>query len=255
VALISEDALVLRAFSYSETSKILRLLTPGHGVVGVIARGARRPKSPYGGLLEPFTEGIATFQFRSQRDLHNLVGFELVHSGQRVATDLLRFGGASVLAELVLETASGEADTALFGQLRDALRRVAVAPADTLEPTLLAEAWALVTRLGFAPALDDCLICGRTVEPSEDAWMDYPGGGIRCLDCGDPGAGRSLPATARAALRRLCAGRHVEVPRTAAHWDLLSRFLAFHVLEGRGLRSLPFLQGSLADRPDSPATR
>lgn len=244
--LVSEDALILQAFAYSETSKILRLLTPGHGVVSVMARGARRPRSRYGGVLEPFTEGSATFYLKPNRDLHTLGGFDLIHSGQTLGSDLLRFGGASVLAELVLCTASSEADEGLYDEVRDALRTLETTPPTELEATLLSRIWAVVTRLGYSPSLDRCLVCQREIGPTEDATFDYEGGGLRCLDCsGGAASGRTLPAAARTALRRMAAGETVSIERTPAHWALLARFLAFHVLEGRALRSLKFLEGAL----------
>lgn len=49
-----ELAYVLHARSYRETSQLLEVFTPEHGRVGLLARGARRPKSPFRGLLNPF---------------------------------------------------------------------------------------------------------------------------------------------------------------------------------------------------------
>src|SRR5687767_5106212 len=100
--LVSGPAIILQAFPYSDTSKILRLLTREHGLQSVIAKGAFRPKSRFGGVLEPFTDGIASFMLREVRDLHTLTGFELLRSRQAMGTHLVRFGGASLIAELVL---------------------------------------------------------------------------------------------------------------------------------------------------------
>ena len=47
-------AYVLHARAYRETSQILEVFTADHGRVGLIARGARRPKSAFRGLLNPF---------------------------------------------------------------------------------------------------------------------------------------------------------------------------------------------------------
>ncbi|MFM8780511.1 MAG: DNA repair protein RecO, partial [Gemmatimonadota bacterium] len=49
------DALVLHAFDYRETSRIVRLATRHAGVVSAVARGARRPKSRFGSGLDLFT--------------------------------------------------------------------------------------------------------------------------------------------------------------------------------------------------------
>jgi len=49
-----EAAYVLHARPYRETSLLLEVLTAGLGRVGMVARGARRPRASVRGLLQPF---------------------------------------------------------------------------------------------------------------------------------------------------------------------------------------------------------
>lgn len=247
MSLASTESIILQTFKYSDTSKILRLITRTHGLQSVVAKGALRPKSQFGGILEPFVEGIATFNARDNRDLHTLSGFELVRSRQRLGDDLVRFGGASLVAELVLRSGISEADPDLFDRVRESLDLIMDAPRDRLEALVLGETWALIAQLGFAPALDECINCGRTLHAAEDVTFDYGAGGVRCDDCALGLPGRTLPAHARDALIRLMMGEHVALERTAAHWRLLARFLAHHVLDGGNLRSLDFLAETLGE--------
>lgn len=248
MSLVRDDAIILQTFAYSDTSRILRLITCGHGVRSVIAKGARRPRSRFGGILEPFTAGVATFYAKQGRDLHTLSGFELTRSRQVLGGDLLRFGGASLLAELVLRTASEAPDPSLFHQLGHGLDRLERTPPDALESVILAEGWALTGRLGFAPALESCVHCERRLGLDETSAFDYAAGGIRCEGCSGgatDGALRSLPAHGRHALIRLCGGDAVRLARTAPHWQLLARFLSYHVVDAGPLRSLSFLAQAL----------
>lgn len=239
--LVTADAVVLQAFAYGETSKILRLLTRTHGVQSVIAKGALRPRSRFGGVLEPFTEGVASFYLKDSRDLQTLSGFELLRTQQSLGRDLLRFGGASLIAEIVIRTGSEEPAPELFDAVRSALHRVREAEGAVLEPTLLAQAWYIVSLLGFEPALDACVACGRPLADDEDASFDYAAGGVRCPDCARLVRGHTVPAAARRALQSLVRGEPLPLPRTTGHWKLLSRYLDHHVLEGGSLRSLAFL--------------
>lgn len=252
MSLVRDDAIILQTFAYSDTSRILRLMTCGHGVRSVIAKGARRPRSRFGGILEPFTAGVATFYAKQGRDLHTLSGFELTRSRQALGGDLLRFGGASLLAELVLRTASEAPDPSLFHQLGHGLDRLERTQPAALERVILAECWALTGRLGFAPALESCVHCERRLGPDEGSAFDYAAGGIRCDGCSGgatvgpaSGALRPLPAHGRHALIRLCSGDAVPLPRTAPHWQLLARFLGYHVVDAGPLRSLSFLAQAL----------
>jgi DNA repair protein RecO (recombination protein O) len=49
-----EPAYILHTRPYRETSLILEIFTPGYGRTGLVARGARRPKSPLRGILNSF---------------------------------------------------------------------------------------------------------------------------------------------------------------------------------------------------------
>src|SRR5918999_2442987 len=104
MALLNTDAIILQVFKYGDTSKILRLITRTAGVQSVIAKGAANPKSKYGGVLEPFTEGVAAFYAKENRELHTLGSFELTRSRQGLGADLVRLGGASLIAELIMRS-------------------------------------------------------------------------------------------------------------------------------------------------------
>jgi DNA repair protein RecO (recombination protein O) len=251
MSVLTDEAIILQVFAYGETSKILRILTATHGVRSAIARGARRPKSRFGSILEPFTEGTATLYLRDARELQTLAAFELTQSAQRLGSDLLRFGGASLLAELVLRTASEESQPGLFEALRSALQRLRTTDPAQLECTILAEAWRLVALLGFSLRLDECISCGRAVRDSEEVRLDYASGGVRCAACAAGMPGRTVPAQARTDLRRMTLGVAVPLERTTAHWRLLRRFLDHHVLEGGTLRSLAFLENALGQADDA----
>ncbi|HWV58791.1 MAG TPA: DNA repair protein RecO [Longimicrobiales bacterium] len=243
--ILETDSIILQAFAYSESSKILRLATPAHGIIPAIAKGAMRPKSPYGGVLEPFTRGTATIHLKGGRDLQTLSGFDLVRSGHALCRDLTRFAAASVLAELVLRTTVESAESGTFDLLDAALRELEAAETGGVDRVALAHAWKLVGHLGYAPVLDACVACGRALGGEEDGFFDYDGGGARCMACGRPPFGRPLPSTARNDLRRLCAGEVVPLTRSAAHWDLFATFLGCHLLEQGSLRSFGVLAGLL----------
>lgn len=233
-------ALILRGFAYGDTSRVLRLLTPDHGVIGAIARGARRPRSRFSALLDPFGEGVAVLHFRDGRDLQTLTAFDLTRSRRELGRDLRRYGAASLVAELLMRTATTTASPALFARATEGLDRLERAGPEDVEAVGLAIAWSLVDHLGFGPELDACTLCGRPLEKSEDAVFDYGAGGVRCSDCAG-GDGARLPASARADLAQLVSARAPRLERTYGHWVLFERFLAFHVLDRAPLKSLAFL--------------
>ncbi len=243
---VTTDAIILQTFAYSDTSKILRLLTRTHGVRSAIAKGALRPRSRFGGVLEPFTRGEATIYLKDGRDLHTLSAFEMARPRQELGRDLLRFGAACLLAEILVRTGSEEADPALYERVDRAFEHLRTTGSDDVQSVALSEIWALVGHLGFAPALDVCLVCGRPVDGNADVFFDYAAGGIHCPECGGGDTGRTLPPRARVDLARLLAGTPVDLGAGApAHWQLLTRFLGYHVADLGSLRSLRFLSSQI----------
>jgi len=240
VALVSTRALVLQAFPYSETSKILRLYTWDHGLVSVIAKGALRPKSRYGGVLEPFTEGTATFYHRYGRDLHTLGGFDLLRSRQALGRSLAAFAGASLVAELVLHADTEEANPEIYESLAAAFDAMAAAgDADEALRAALTGAWTLISLLGFEPGTDHCVVCERPLVPAEPVRFDTSAGGVACVRCRP--AGRIIPAASRAELHAMVRGRTPEEPLASPglHRALLRVFLETHVQQDRPFRALP----------------
>ena len=247
MALATTRALVLQSFPYSETSKVLRLYTLEHGLRSVMAKGALRPRSRYGGVLEPFTEGTATFYLKEGRDLHTLSGFDLVRSRQALGRSLVGFAGASLQAEVVMRTGTEEPHPALYETLVEAWDAVAEAsgPAEALAAAL-AGTWSLVVLLGFEPQATACVHCGREVADDEPVRFDALAGGIACTRCRP--AGRVLDPVSRAELRQMLTGRvPAGVARPGTHAALLRAFLDAQLAHDRPFRSMElFLESARA---------
>jgi DNA repair protein RecO (recombination protein O) len=250
MALVTTEATILKTYEYSETSKILRLFTRGAGLCSVIAKGARRPKSRFGGLLEPFTDGVATFYAKEGRELHTLSGFELRCERQTLGRQLARYAGAGLLTEIILRFAPGTGDERLFAQLRAGLDRLVEERGD-VERAILEETWRLIARLGFAPSVDRCSVCEEPPPPDVGVDFDLANGGIVCGRCRaqvkDPNL-RGLAASERAELAGLLRGAcsnqgRVEGGRTQRR--LLRDFIAYHLAEGKPLNSFRFLDERL----------
>jgi DNA repair protein RecO (recombination protein O) len=233
---IETAAIVLHAFDYRETSRIVRLATRDAGVVSAIAKGARRPKSRFGQGLDLFTGGTAQLVLHGSRDLHTLAGFDASRARPALAQSLQRFGAAAALAEICLRFGT-EATAGVHDALVAGLDRLAQAADDAVPAVTLAAAWRIVGELGFAPSVDSCALCERALAPDEDVRFAHRSGGAVCTGCRTlvPGA-RSLPADARQTLQAWLAGEERSIgdrPTARAHQRLLREFLEEHLGDGR----------------------
>jgi len=101
--------LILRTRLLTETSLIIHWLTPELGRLATVAKGARRPKSPYAGKLDIFY--LADFSFTRSRssDLHNLRETSLRETHGAIREDMVKLQQAAYAAaciELATETES-----------------------------------------------------------------------------------------------------------------------------------------------------
>ena len=100
--------LILRTRLLTETSLIVHWLTPELGRVAVVAKGARRPKSPFRGKLDLFYLADLSFVRSRRSDLHILreVSIREPHLGLRRDLHLLQ--QAAYCAQLIEQTTETE---------------------------------------------------------------------------------------------------------------------------------------------------
>jgi DNA repair protein RecO (recombination protein O) len=241
MAVVVTEAIVLHAFDYLETSRILRLMTREAGIQSVIARGARNSRKRFGSALDLFAQGTSEISLRPSHELQSLVSFDVNRARPQFALDVGRFTAGSMLSELALRSSSDEPAPGLFDAVEFALDNVARAePARTVDAGL-AGAWFIVGTLGFAPAIDLCANCHADLDPEKSVAFSHTAGGALCRACGALApAARTLPASARNALRAWTAGEET-LPLTAAearaHQRLLREFFQEHVTGDRDLRA------------------
>lgn len=236
--------IVLSTMRYGETSKIARLATRDLGIQSAIAKGASRPRSRFGAALHLFSEGVAHIIPARRSDLHTLAAFELTALRVGLAERMDRFATASLLAEIMLQFAPAAAHQASFDLLRDALAALEIAPEAAIEPLGLRMLWQLVAALGFEPALYQCAQDGTVLPPDTPLRFSGADGGLLCRSCSIGHQGPVLAPADQANLRALASpgaelpaldGRHL-----AAHRRLFSRYLQYHLGEGRALPALAF---------------
>lgn len=143
---------VVRTRLLTETSLIVHWLTRDHGRVATVAKGARRPKSPFRGKLDLFHEADFSFVRARRSDLHGLREIQPVDSHADLRLDLTRLRQASyavLLIEQVTETETPLRDIyEIFDQFIKTISEIEPAP-----ESVLAFEVNLLNKLGFRPDL------------------------------------------------------------------------------------------------------
>ena len=235
------ESIVLHAFDYLETSRILRLLTRDAGVQSVLARGARRSHKRFGSAMDLFAQGVAEIHVRPNRELQTLASLDVTRARSELGADVGRFTAASMISEIVLRFPYDEEASQIFDAVEECFNRIGAAePGRTLDAGL-GGAWRIIAHLGFTPALDVCANCHAAIDVVATVSFSHTAGGALCLRCGSLAAGsRVLPPAARDAMRAWVAGDDappLTVVEMRAHQRLLREFFQEHLGSDRELRA------------------
>ena len=109
----SATGVVLRTQRLTETSLIARWLTRDAGRLSTVAKGARRPKSPFAGKLDLFIEADFTFNRSRRSELHTLREMSVRQFHPPLRNDIERLQLAAYCTALLEQTT--ETDTPLPG--------------------------------------------------------------------------------------------------------------------------------------------
>jgi DNA repair protein RecO (recombination protein O) len=107
------SGIILRTRPLTETSLIVHWLTADFGRVATVAKGARRPKSPFLGRLDVFYLADFSFQRSRRSDLHQLREVNLRATHGALREDLHRLQQAAYAAAFIEQAT--ETDTPLPG--------------------------------------------------------------------------------------------------------------------------------------------
>lgn len=257
-----ERALILRRFPYGESSLVLHALTPAHGRVAWLAKGAYRPSSGFFAVFDLFDTLEVRWSARPHQELGLVTRATLVTRRAGLAHDLPRYRVALALLELAHLTGREEhEERALFRWLEQGLDLLAAGRVGAGLVRLSAQL-ALLRANGLEPALEACASCGTVAtERARSTAFSFALGGRLCARCaGEARArGRSLEELP-AGLLRVAGSLAALPPERLAHTRLepaleqrlgvlVERFLSYHLeTRPRALR-LERSDGPLLPRP------
>ena len=117
----STEAILIRKRKFSDTSLIVSWCTESFGCIQAVARGARRPKSPFAGKLDLFFEAEIAIVRSRKSDLHTLTEVVLRNPFAGIRSNYLRTQTAAYFVELIeICTERDHREPELFGLLRRA---------------------------------------------------------------------------------------------------------------------------------------
>jgi DNA repair protein RecO (recombination protein O) len=183
---IKTEAVVLRSIRYGEADRILHLYTLDRGRLSAIAKGSRKPRSRFGGRLEPFFRLDLTLH-EGRSELLTVTGASTLAGYGRLRSSGPAIGAAARACDAVLRLLdSSEPNRPAYNLLCRYLDLLDSSPAAARGPAASGRAAGLAFRLklalaaGFVPELASCARCGEA-----EVITSFSGaaGGVVCASC------------------------------------------------------------------------
>ena len=171
------EGIILSETPYKESSKILNILTKDNGIIGVIAKGAKKIKSPLRSVTERFTLGVFSVYYHEGK-LSTLITADVINPLRNIKTDIVKIGYLTYIGELAYQTAKQNEDSEIYKILKSAILKIE----DGLDPMIITNILELkmLDFLGVGIDLNRCIKCGNS---SDIVTISGDAGGYLCKDC------------------------------------------------------------------------
>lgn len=171
------EGIILSTQDYSETSKIINVITKKHGVIGIIAKGSRSLKSNLRSVTDKLTYGNFNIYYKEDK-LSILSSVDVTNPFKNIKKDIIKISYASYILELASQVIKQNNNDNIFDILISALIKVN----DDYDPLVIMNIVELkyLDYLGVMPIIDSCSICGGK---TSIATLSAKAGGYICNKC------------------------------------------------------------------------
>ena len=169
--------IVLSDTNYSESSKILNVLTKEHGKIGIISKGCRNLKSSLRSVSSKLTYGYFNIYYK-QEGLSVLISVDIINDFSNIKQDLFKIGYATFLSDLTNQVLKETSSNEIFDLFINGLIKIN----DDFDPMIITNIIELkyLNYLGVMPILDCCSVCGSN---KKIVTISSFAGGYLCVNC------------------------------------------------------------------------
>lgn len=171
------EGIILSETNYSESSKILNILTKEHNIIGVISKGCRNIKSKLRAVSRKLVYGKFHIYYK-ENGLSTLISVDVINSFHHILTDLKSISYASYMIDLVLQVSRQNEEDNLFSLLKSTLLKIEEGYHAHILMSIVE--LKLLDYLGVKPMIDGCSICGSD---KNIVTINSSVGGYICANC------------------------------------------------------------------------
>lgn len=171
---VTDQAVCIRHWDWSETSQTVELFARERGIVRALAKGSKRERSPFSGGLEVLTAGQMMAIIKPNTTLATLTAWDLRETFPAVRQSLNAFYAGMYIADLIHHLLR-EADPhpKLYDTLLQTLRGLSGSEPNARDHALLRFQWVALDESGHRPELDQS-VAGRDPLPASGPLGFHP---------------------------------------------------------------------------------
>ncbi len=152
------EGIIFSTVNYKESSIILNVITKKYGIIGILAKGAKRLKSP----LRSYTDRLtyAKFQIVYKKDKLSLLNnVDNIDSFKNIKKNIKKITYALYLLELSTQVLKQSNDLVIYDLLISALTKIDEGYDEAVITNIIELKY--LDYLGVMPILDSCYKCGN----------------------------------------------------------------------------------------------
>ncbi len=175
--IVKTEGIIIGDTNYSESSKILKILTKDYGLISVISKGCRNLKSKLRSVSNKLV--YANFQiYYKENGISTLISADIIDTLLNISNSIEKISFASYLMDLTYQAYKNSYDSLIYINFIEVLKKIN-SGFDYEVLTYIYEI-KLLDFLGIKPVVDYCTICGNDKNILTISTKD---GGYVCQNC------------------------------------------------------------------------
>lgn len=170
-------AYVFRATDYGETSKILTLFSENKGLITVMAKGVKNPKSKKYNLVSQFCE--ASFDLTKKNNFFFLKDGIIINSNFHIRKSIVKIYLVQMIFDIIERTiVLNEENDNIYKLLHKTI--IYIEKTENMIRLINMFLIKYISMIGFRPHLEKCVKCGKNI--IREAYFSVTKGGVICYE-------------------------------------------------------------------------
>lgn len=172
------EGIVISTVNYKESSKIINVFTKDDGIVGLMAKGAKKANSKISYGSDVLSYGSFYVNVKNDHSMANLVEVDIINPFKVIRKDIIKLNYAIYLLELASQVYRHDNDKEIYCLLKEGLIKIN----DDFDPRVITNIVELkmLHFLGIKPSIDCCVQCGNS---NDIVTISSYKGGYLCKEC------------------------------------------------------------------------